>query len=68
MSACASCCLVLRDDLGLCPHHHLVYDDWHVHNRAMCAFFHRGEIAERPPMTAEEFAEFSMRTTTVPAA
>ena len=48
MALCALCGLQLFGNGELCPHHHTVSgDDWHVSNRIMCAFFHRGTAPAR---------------------
>ena len=48
MALCASCGLQLLGNGELCPYHHTAYgDDWHVANRIMCAFFHRGIVPPR---------------------
>jgi hypothetical protein len=48
-------------ELALCPHHHIVYDDWARQNRVACAFFHRKKLQQSRPMTAEEFVEWTTR-------
>lgn len=48
MSVCAQCGLDMPGDSGLCLHHHTVYgEDWHVGNKIMCDFFHRGVVPRR---------------------
>ena len=41
MSLCMACCLRLKGDLELCPHHHEIYEsEWAPENRIWCDYFH----------------------------